>query len=280
MKQQTRSPARAGKEMASIYAFSRRLAAASSSADIYLAIEEHLANLVQRKVVLFGAVADSDRDVKPEQEGLSQRVHSAIADVRAGRTLATTVDDGAGVGSLHRLRDAVENGWPQPLEIEEHSHAAMANAYEAGAADLPFAVFRGYIGTDLPKVNPSIKRHPAPIPARCWRPCRRTGRMSRSFMRSRPTATAMCCSKASSACRRKRCSPAKRSHRHGRGDRRRFRPAQPQRRDPAGLDGERDRRRAGRRVIRPTRTATTSATTPSTRPGTRSRATATPSSPG
>jgi glutaconate CoA-transferase subunit A len=62
-----------------------------------------------------------------------------------------------GVGSLHRLRDAIENGWPHKLEIEEHSHAAMANAYEAGAAGLPFAVFRGYIGTDLPKVNPKIK---------------------------------------------------------------------------------------------------------------------------
>jgi len=62
-----------------------------------------------------------------------------------------------GVGSLHRLRDAIENGWPHKLEIEEHSHAAMANAYEAGAAGLPFAVLRGYIGTDLPKVNPNIK---------------------------------------------------------------------------------------------------------------------------
>ena len=62
-----------------------------------------------------------------------------------------------GVGSLHRLRDAIENGWPHKLEIEEHSHAAMANAYEAGAAGLPFAVLRGYIGTDLPKVNPKIK---------------------------------------------------------------------------------------------------------------------------
>lgn len=62
-----------------------------------------------------------------------------------------------GVGSLHRLRDAVENGWPNELAIEEHSHAAMANAYEAGAAGLPLAVFRGYIGTDLPKVNPKIK---------------------------------------------------------------------------------------------------------------------------
>ena len=62
-----------------------------------------------------------------------------------------------GVGSLHRVRDAVENGWPQPLALEEHSHAAMANAYEAGAAGLPSAIFRGYIGVDLPKVNPKIR---------------------------------------------------------------------------------------------------------------------------
>jgi glutaconate CoA-transferase subunit A len=68
-----------------------------------------------------------------------------------------------GVGSLHRLRDAVENNWPQPLALEEHSHAAMANAYEAGAAGLPFAVFRGYIGVDLPKVNPKIKRITCPF---------------------------------------------------------------------------------------------------------------------
>jgi glutaconate CoA-transferase, subunit A len=54
-----------------------------------------------------------------------------------------------GVGSLHRLRDAVENDWPTPLEIEEHSHAGMANRYTAGACGLPFAVLRGYTGTDL-----------------------------------------------------------------------------------------------------------------------------------
>ena len=62
-----------------------------------------------------------------------------------------------GVGSLHRFRDAVENGWPHPLEIEEHSHAGMANRYVAGASNLPFAVLRGYVGTDLPKVTPTIK---------------------------------------------------------------------------------------------------------------------------
>jgi glutaconate CoA-transferase subunit A len=68
-----------------------------------------------------------------------------------------------GVGSLHRFRDAYENGWPAPIAIEEHSHAAMANAYEAGAAGLPFAVFRGYLGVDLPKVNANIKRIVCPF---------------------------------------------------------------------------------------------------------------------
>ncbi|HEY1358309.1 MAG TPA: CoA transferase subunit A [Thermoleophilaceae bacterium] len=54
-----------------------------------------------------------------------------------------------GVGSLRRFRDAVENDWPRSLEIEEHSHAGMANRYAAGASNLPFAVLRGYLGTEL-----------------------------------------------------------------------------------------------------------------------------------
>lgn len=68
-----------------------------------------------------------------------------------------------GVGLLRRLRDAVENGWPHKIEIEEHSHAAMANAYEAGAAGLPCAVFRGYIGAELKRVNPNIKSITCPF---------------------------------------------------------------------------------------------------------------------
>ena len=68
-----------------------------------------------------------------------------------------------GVGSLHRLRDAVEQGWPRPIELEEHSHAGMANAYAAGASGLPFAVLRGYRGTDLPGVNPAIKEIACPF---------------------------------------------------------------------------------------------------------------------
>jgi glutaconate CoA-transferase, subunit A len=68
-----------------------------------------------------------------------------------------------GVGSLHRLRDAVEHEWPRPLEIEEHSHAAMAHAYAAGAAGMPCAIFRGYVGSDLPRVNANIKSVTCPF---------------------------------------------------------------------------------------------------------------------
>jgi glutaconate CoA-transferase, subunit A len=68
-----------------------------------------------------------------------------------------------GVGSLYRLRDAVENQWPQPLLIQEHSHADMANAYVAGASNLPFAVIRGHIQNDLSKYNNTIKTITCPF---------------------------------------------------------------------------------------------------------------------
>ena len=61
-----------------------------------------------------------------------------------------------GVGSLHRFRDAIENRWPRSIELREHSHAGLANAYAAGASHLPFAVLRGYAGTDLPAHNDDI----------------------------------------------------------------------------------------------------------------------------
>lgn len=61
-----------------------------------------------------------------------------------------------GVGSLHRFRDAVENGWPHPLTIEEHSHAGMATRWQAGASGLPFGTLRGYVGTSLPEHTSTI----------------------------------------------------------------------------------------------------------------------------
>jgi len=68
-----------------------------------------------------------------------------------------------GVGSLHRMRDALATGWPEPLEIEEHSHAGMANRYVAGASGLPFGVLRGYAGTDLPLHTPTISTVTCPF---------------------------------------------------------------------------------------------------------------------
>ena len=72
-------------------------------------------------------------------------------------TLTFSWGGNPGVGSLYRLRDAVENSWPHTLAINEHSHAGMAAAYTAGAARLPFGMLRGYAGTDLPQHNAQVR---------------------------------------------------------------------------------------------------------------------------
>jgi len=76
-------------------------------------------------------------------------VYDQLIGAGCARRLTFSWGGNPGVGSLHRLRDAVENGWPSPLELEEHSHAGMAAAYAAGASNLPFGVLRGYVDTDL-----------------------------------------------------------------------------------------------------------------------------------
>jgi glutaconate CoA-transferase, subunit A len=76
-------------------------------------------------------------------------LYDQMVGMGAARKLVFSYAGNPGVGSLHRLRDAVEHGWPAPLEIEEHSHAGMANRYAAGASGMPCALMRGYVGTDL-----------------------------------------------------------------------------------------------------------------------------------
>jgi glutaconate CoA-transferase subunit A len=68
-----------------------------------------------------------------------------------------------GIGLLHRFRDAVEHGWPTPLEIEEYSHAALAAAFTAGASHLPFAVIRGDARSDLLKYTSTMTSMPCPF---------------------------------------------------------------------------------------------------------------------
>lgn len=84
-------------------------------------------------------------------------IYDQLIGVGCVRKLVFSWGGNPGVGSLHRLRDAVENGWPRTLELEEYSHAALAAAYAAGASGLPFGVLRAFQGTDLPAHNTQIR---------------------------------------------------------------------------------------------------------------------------
>lgn len=76
-------------------------------------------------------------------------IYDRMIGAGCARRLSFSWGGNPGVGSLHRFRDAVEHGWPAPLELDEHDHHAMANRYVAGASGLPFAVIRGYLGSDI-----------------------------------------------------------------------------------------------------------------------------------
>ena len=78
------------REMSDLYAFSRRLAMAPSAAEIFVAIQEHLANLVQRKVVLLGIADAGAADDVPET------VRAAVTRVEHDEGLERTVEDGKG----------------------------------------------------------------------------------------------------------------------------------------------------------------------------------------
>ena len=90
-------------------------------------------------------------------------VYDQLIGAGCARKLVFSWGGNPGVGSLHRFRDAIQNSWPAPLEIEEHSHAGMANRYAAAASGLPFAVLRGYAGTDLVQHTPTIKSVTCPF---------------------------------------------------------------------------------------------------------------------
>jgi glutaconate CoA-transferase subunit A len=90
-------------------------------------------------------------------------IYDQLIGAGCARKLVFSWGGNPGVGSLHRFRDAVEHSWPGPLELEEHSHAGMANRYVAGASGLPFAVLRGYSGTGLAALTPNIAEIACPF---------------------------------------------------------------------------------------------------------------------
>ena len=101
-------------------------------------------------------------------------IYDQLIGMGCARELTFSWGGNPGVGSLHRLRDAVEHQWPRPLELDEHSHAGMAAAFCAGAARLPFGVLRGYLDNDLDKVNPRIRRVECPFTGERWPRCPRS----------------------------------------------------------------------------------------------------------
>ncbi len=90
-------------------------------------------------------------------------IYDQMIGMGCARRLTFSWGGNPGVGSLHRLRDAVERQYPGPLELDEHTHAGVAAAYCAGAARLPFATLRGYLGTDLAEANPRIRSVECPF---------------------------------------------------------------------------------------------------------------------
>jgi glutaconate CoA-transferase, subunit A len=139
----------------------RDVAKRSNGAQI-VSLAEAIAELVQDgdSVALEGFThlipfAAGHEVVRQERRGLElirmtpDLLYDQLIGMGCARRLVFSYGGNPGVGSLHRFRDAIENGWPHPIEIEEHSHAGMANRYAAGASDLPFGLLRGYRGNDL-----------------------------------------------------------------------------------------------------------------------------------
>ena len=134
-------------------------------------------------------------------------VYDQMIGMGCARALVFSWGGNPGVGSLHRFRDAVQSGWPAPLELDEHSHAGMAARYAAGAANIPFGVLRGYTGTQLAEQTTSIASVTCPFTGRGAGG--REGAPSRRRHHPRPAGgsrrgTSRC--GASPACRRKPCS--------------------------------------------------------------------------
>jgi glutaconate CoA-transferase subunit A len=113
-------------------------------------------------------------------------IYDQLIGMGCARKLIFSWAGNPGAGSLHRFRDAVEHSVPHVLEIEEHSHAGMATRYQAGASGLPFGMLRGYAGTDLATITPTIK----------WVTCPFTGENLAAVPALRPDVGVICAQQA------------------------------------------------------------------------------------
>ena len=163
--------------------------------------------------------------------------------------------------------------------LEEHSHAGMANRYQAGASGLPFAILRGYRGTSLAAHTAGVAEIECPF----------TGEMLTAVSALRPDVAVIHAQRADrqgnvqywgiTGVQKEARAGRRPVGRHGRGDRRRAGAASRVRSCcQPGASGTWPSCPAAR--IRPTRSATPPGTTTSTWPGTRSAGTGSGSPPG
>jgi len=85
-------------------------------------------------------------------------VYDQMVAAGTARKLVFSYLGNPGIGPLHAIRRAVEQSLPAPLELEEYTHFGMIGRYMAGASRLPFFPLRSFDGSDLPGVNPRIRR--------------------------------------------------------------------------------------------------------------------------
>ena len=90
-------------------------------------------------------------------------IYDQLIGAGCARKLVFSWAGNPGAGPLYALRRAVENGIPNTLELEEYSHYGMVARLTAGAAKLPFYPLRNYMGSDLPRVNPQIRKVACPF---------------------------------------------------------------------------------------------------------------------
>jgi glutaconate CoA-transferase, subunit A len=79
-------------------------------------------------------------------------IYDQLIGMGAAARLTFSWGGNPGVGSLHRLRDAVERQWPQPLALTEFSHAELALAYQAGASGMSCSLMPHHADTDLARL--------------------------------------------------------------------------------------------------------------------------------
>jgi two-component system sensor histidine kinase KdpD len=108
-------------EMSDLYAFSRRLAAAPSAAEIFVAIQNHLAHLVQRKVLLLGAADDGSADGVPEQ--LRAEVGQVERDEGRERI---TADDSGNIWLIRRVSPKTPDFGVVAVDLGRVSGEALA----------------------------------------------------------------------------------------------------------------------------------------------------------